>query len=251
MPAPLAGDPRAVPDGGAAPPRLLALQCAARAAGHRRRVLSRHGGGGEEVEAHADTCPPLAPGASVRYVRPTRARLLRTVRAGGAGQLAPAPPRTVRTGVRVPASGVPTEVARAVARQAALVHERHRRIPDPDPNPNPDPNPDPNPNPHPNPNRDPRWWHRKREPLGRSLLNESDDVDGTPDAAGCAGRTRTRSLTRPLTRTRTRTRIRTRSLTRSRTRSPARSRTRTRTRTLTRSLGVAWYDESSVAAVPT
>lgn len=46
-----------------------------------------------------------------------------------------------------------------------------------------------------------KWWHRKREPLGRSLLNESDDVDGTPDAAGRAG--------------------------------------------------VAWYDESGVAAAPT
>jgi hypothetical protein len=32
-----------------------------------------------------------------------------------------------------------------------------------------------------------KWWHRKREPLGRSLLNLSDDLDGTPEAAGRAG----------------------------------------------------------------
>ena len=31
-----------------------------------------------------------------------------------------------------------------------------------------------------------KWWHRKREPLGQSLLNLSNDLDGTPEVAGRA-----------------------------------------------------------------
>ena len=75
VPAPLAGDPRAVPDGGAAPPRLLALQRAARAAAHRGRVLAGHRGGGEEVAAHADTLG-LGLGAGLRLGRGLGWRLI-------------------------------------------------------------------------------------------------------------------------------------------------------------------------------
>ena len=55
----------------------------------------------------------VLPGASVLYVRATRTGVLRAVRTGGAGQLAPCPPHThththrhCAYGVRAPASGV-------------------------------------------------------------------------------------------------------------------------------------------------